>query len=70
MVSLPEQDPGENWSGATGYVHDLVRSELHERIKNFEFYFAGPPPMTKALQEMLMVGYLIPFDQVHFDRFF
>ena len=70
VVSLPEQDLGEIWTGETGYVHDLVRSELHDRITNFEFYFAGPPPMTQALQEMLMVGYRVPFDQVHFDRFF
>ncbi|WP_244517182.1 2Fe-2S iron-sulfur cluster-binding protein [Pseudomonas linyingensis] len=70
VVSLPEQDPGEIWSGETGYVHDLVRRELHDRMSDFEFYLAGPPPMTKALQEMLMVGYRVPFDQVHFDRFF
>jgi toluene monooxygenase electron transfer component len=36
----------------------------------YEFYFAGPPPMTQALQEMLMVDHRVPFEQIHFDRFF
>ena len=31
---------------------------------------AGPPPMTQALQELLMVTYRVPYTQVHFDRFF
>ncbi len=70
VVSLPGQDPDIGWSGETGFVHDLVRRELGDRMSHFEFYFAGPPPMTQALQEMLMVGYRVPFGQVHFDRFF
>jgi toluene monooxygenase electron transfer component len=37
---------------------------------DYEFYFAGPPPMTQALQELLMVGHKVPFGQIHFDRFF
>jgi hypothetical protein len=36
----------------------------------YEYYFAGPPPMTQGLQEMLMVDFRVPFGQVHFDRFF
>lgn len=70
VVSLPQQDPGEIWTGETGFVHELVRRELDGRMTDFEFYFSGPPPMTQALQEMLMVGYRVPFAQVHFDRFF
>jgi len=26
--------------------------------------------MTSALQELLMVGHQVPFEQIHFDRFF
>lgn len=68
VVSLPE-DNG-NWSGATGYVHDQLERVLPEKLGEYEFYFAGPPPMTQALQELLMVGHRVPFDQIHFDRFF
>ena len=68
VVSLPGGD-GE-WRGETGYVHDAVARVLLGSLAGFEFYFAGPPPMTQALQEMLMVGHRVPFEQIHFDRFF
>lgn len=69
-VSMPEQDPDSSWDGETGFVHEVIRRRLDGHMSEFEFYFAGPPPMTQALQEMLMVGYRVPFEQVHFDRFF
>ncbi|WP_298596424.1 2Fe-2S iron-sulfur cluster-binding protein [Zoogloea sp.] len=68
VVSLPGGE-GE-WQGETGYVHDAVARALPGSLAGFEFYFAGPPPMTQALQEMLMVGHRAPFEQIHFDRFF
>ena len=58
------------WSGATGFVHQYMAQALSGTLANFEFYFAGPPPMTQALQEMLMLEYKVPFEQIHFDRFF
>lgn len=68
VVSLP----GDNdaWHGETGYVHDAVARILPAALPGYEFYFAGPPPMTQALQELLMVGHKVPFEQIHFDRFF
>lgn len=68
VVSLP-QDGGE-WSGRTGYVHDALSDALSQPFTDYEFYFAGPPPMTQALQELLMLGHKVPFGQIHFDRFF
>lgn len=70
VVSLPEEDSDAQWSGETGFVHELVRRVFGDSLPDFEFYFAGPPPMTQTLQEMLMVGYRVPFEQIHFDRFF
>ncbi len=70
VVSLPHDDSGAHWSGETGFVHELVRRVFGDTLPSFEFYFAGPPPMTQTLQEMLMVGYRVPFEQIHFDRFF
>ncbi|NMM28285.1 MAG: 2Fe-2S iron-sulfur cluster binding domain-containing protein [Glaciimonas sp.] len=70
VVSLPHGDSGAHWSGETGFVHELVRRVFGDSLPGFEFYFAGPPPMTQTLQEMLMVGYHVPFEQIHFDRFF
>lgn len=68
VVSLPGDDAA--WTGATGYVHDQLLPQLPERLAHYEFYFAGPPPMTTAVQELLMVGHQVPFEQIHFDRFF
>ena len=68
VVSLP-QDGGE-WNGRTGYVHDALSDALSQPFTDHEFYFAGPPPMTQALQELLMLGHKVPFGQIHFDRFF
>lgn len=70
VVSMPEQGDGSPWRGATGFVHDRVRDELGDRLPEFEFYFAGPPPMTQALQDLLMVQHRVPFAQIHYDRFF
>jgi toluene monooxygenase electron transfer component len=70
VVSLPEYDSSTDWKGGVGFVHEQVRRTLADRIKDFEFYFAGPPPMTQTLQEMLMVQYQVPFEQIHYDRFF
>ncbi|MDR3369154.1 FAD-binding oxidoreductase [Rhodoferax sp.] len=64
--------PGNNgtWQGRTGFVHEALASTLTGALSNHEFYFAGPPPMTQALQELLMVEHQVPFEQIHFDRFF
>jgi toluene monooxygenase electron transfer component len=70
VVSEPGAAAQALWRGETGFVHDLVGRALGEQMTQFEFYFAGPRPMTEALQEMLMVRHRVPFEQVHFDRFF
>lgn len=70
VVSLPEHYPEMKWSGETGFVHECVGRKFDGKLPDFEFYIAGPPPMTQSLQEMLMLGHRVPFEQIHFDRFF
>ncbi|MDP3187827.1 2Fe-2S iron-sulfur cluster-binding protein [Limnobacter sp.] len=70
VVSLPSDGEGSHWRGETGFVHELVRRIFDDHLPGFEFYFAGPPAMTQTLQEMLMVDHHVPFEQIHFDRFF
>jgi toluene monooxygenase electron transfer component len=65
---LSEAPPG-TWSGATGFVHEQVRAFVGERWPQFEYYFAGPPPMAQAVQQML-IEKRVPFPQVHFDSFY
>jgi toluene monooxygenase electron transfer component len=59
----------DTWQGATGFVHEIARDFVGERWREFEYYFAGPPPMAKAVQEML-IEKRVPYPQVHFDSFY
>lgn len=58
------------WSGLRGFVHEAAHHLLDTRLAQHEFYLAGPPPMTQAVQELLMVTHRVPYQQIHFDRFF
>lgn len=63
-------EPGETWHGPSGFVHSQLAGSLPRPLPDYEFYFAGPPPMTQAIQELLMIEHKVPFGQIHFDRFF
>lgn len=67
VLSAPT-DPAA-WSGATGFVHAEVERALAPGLERFDFYFAGPPPMIDAIQDLLMVRHRVPFEQVRFDRY-
>lgn len=68
-ISMPELDVDRGWRGKVGFVHDQVAETLGASLPQFEFYFAGPPPMVQAAQVMLIQN-KVPYDQIHFDRFF
>jgi toluene monooxygenase electron transfer component len=67
VLSAPT-DPAA-WRGATGFVHAEAERALAPDLTRFDFYFAGPPPMTDAMQDLLMVRHRVPFDQIRFDRY-
>ncbi len=69
VLSEPQADSVEPWKGATGFVHEEVRRFVAERWPEFEYYFAGPPPMAQAVQQML-IEKRVPYPQVHFDSFY
>ena len=66
-VSAPPA--GQAWSGATGFLHDLAQERFGDRLAGMEIYFAGPPAMATAMQQMLLAR-KVPFTQVHFDQFY
>ncbi|WP_028210929.1 2Fe-2S iron-sulfur cluster-binding protein [Paraburkholderia mimosarum] len=68
-VVLSSPEPSQPWAGATGFVHAEVERSLASPLDQHEFYFAGPPPMIEAVQEMLMQRHRVPYNQIHFDRF-
>jgi toluene monooxygenase electron transfer component len=70
VVSTPASEHGQAWHGATGFVHEVACSTLADRLGSLEWYCAGPPPMTQALQTELILQRDVPVSQIHFDRFF
>ncbi len=68
-VVLSAPTDASAWSGATGFVHNEVERALAPGLERFDFYFAGPPPMIDAMQDLLMVRHRVPFEQVRFDRY-
>ena len=66
-VELAQQ---HGWDGPCGFVHEVVEEKLNGTMPQFEYYFCGPPPMTQAVQRLTMIENQVPFDQIHFDRFF
>lgn len=70
VVSDQEAAIAAGWTGETGFVHESVIRHFGDRVKDHEIYFAGPPPMATALQSALMIEMKVPFEQIHFDRFF
>jgi len=69
VLSHHGDDSVETWAGAKGFVHDVARDFVGERWNEYEYYFAGPPPMAEAVQRML-IDKRVPFPQVHFDSFY
>lgn len=70
VVSDAASADAAGWPGDRGFVHEALPRVLGESLARHEFYFAGPPPMTQAIQELLMGKHLVPYPQIHFDRFF
>jgi Na+-transporting NADH:ubiquinone oxidoreductase subunit F len=53
---LSEPQPEDNWSGATGFVHQYLFEaylKTHPAPEDCEYYLCGPPMMTKAVTELL-----------------
>ena len=66
---VSEASDGDGWTGVRGFVHQAVANTLAKPLSDYEYYFAGPPPMIEAIQQLLMIEHQVPFNQIHFDRF-
>ena len=69
VISCPEDEESCGWTGLTGFVHEAVGRTLARPLPEFEYYFAGPPAMTLAVQRMLLEA-KVPAGQMHFDQFY
>lgn len=61
--------PADEWTGPTGFVHEVVQRAQGEALREKEVYFAGPSAMATAVQAMLH-GLGVPPAQVHYDEFY
>ncbi len=70
-IALSEPLPEDNWTGYTGFIHQVVLDQYlkkHEAPEDIEYYLCGPPLMLSAVQNMLdNLG--VPKEMVAFDDF-
>lgn len=55
-VALSEPLPEDNWTGPTGFIHQVVQDTYlcnHEDPSEIEYYLCGPPMMIDAVNNML-----------------
>ncbi|MDR0996339.1 MAG: NADH:ubiquinone reductase (Na(+)-transporting) subunit F [Zoogloeaceae bacterium] len=55
-LALSEPMPEDNWTGPTGFIHDVLYQNYlkdHPAPEDCEFYMCGPPMMNKSVIQML-----------------
>lgn len=55
-LALSEPQPEDNWSGHTGFIHQVLLENYlknHPAPEDCEFYMCGPPMMNAAVVKML-----------------
>jgi toluene monooxygenase electron transfer component len=67
-VAVSEAEPAAEWNGEFGPIHALVERDLAARLKDFDIYLAGPPPMVQACLAMLS-RCEVAADRVHYDAY-
>ncbi len=56
-VALSDSLPDDNWTGYTGFIHNVLFEEYlknHRAPEDCEFYLCGPPMMNSAVIKMLL----------------
>jgi Na+-transporting NADH:ubiquinone oxidoreductase subunit F len=70
-IALSDPLPEDNWTGYTGFIHQVVLDEYlskHEEPEEIEYYLCGPPMMNDAVFKMLdSLG--VPDENIAFDDF-
>ena len=70
-LALSEPQPEDNWTGLTGFIHQVLLDEYlskHPAPEDCEYYLCGPPMMNTAVIKMLdSLG--VPKENVMLDDF-
>ncbi|MFD1696199.1 NADH:ubiquinone reductase (Na(+)-transporting) subunit F [Roseibium aestuarii] len=56
-VALSDPQPGDDWDGYTGFIHNVLYNEYlkdHAAPEDCEFYMCGPPIMNQSVIKMLL----------------
>ncbi len=56
-VALSEPLPGDNWTGPTGFIHNVLYEQYlkdHPAPEDCEYYLCGPPIMNESVINMLL----------------
>ena len=56
-VALSDPQPGDDWDGYTGFIHNVLFEEYlknHPAPEDCEFYMCGPPIMNQSVINMLL----------------
>ena len=56
-LALSEPQPEDNWTGYTGFIHNVLFENYlknHQAPEDCEFYMCGPPMMNAAVIKMLL----------------
>ncbi|MCG8370731.1 MAG: NADH:ubiquinone reductase (Na(+)-transporting) subunit F [Proteobacteria bacterium] len=70
-LALSEPQPEDDWTGLTGFIHQVLYDEYlsgHEAPEDCEYYLCGPPMMNVAVIKMLD-GLGVPQENVLLDDF-
>lgn len=55
-LALSDAQPEDNWTGLTGFIHNVLHDEYlskHQAPEDCEYYMCGPPMMNSAVIGML-----------------
>ena len=56
-VALSDMQPEDNWTGYTGFIHNVLHDEYlkdHPAPEDCEYYLCGPPIMNQSVINMLL----------------
>lgn len=70
-LALSEPLPEDNWTGPTGFIHQVLYDDYlktHKAPEDCEYYMCGPPLMVGAVLKMLDAQG-VERENIHFDDF-
>lgn len=64
---LSDPEPGDEWNGARGLVHEVLLAE-YPALSPFDVYMSGPPAMIDAARHAFL-QHGLPEDRLYYDSF-